>query len=246
MKASSWPHFDLLYVHEGAVEMQVAGVGRVSLHVGEGILLFPGTNFAPFGDSSQAKASVQHFLLGSEEVLPPPFDMLAGRSRAAIVRRGVVNEQLDADIVRAMALAVCESTPMLQLMREALLTLILGEFLNATLPDPKKAGSMGAIIEWMRGQTLAELTVERIAQSVGITSSGLRRRFLRDLGMTPQQYLVGQRINEAARMLRETSMPIKEVGFRVGYGSAVSFNSAFRKARDETPGSYRRSHRTAG
>ena len=246
MRSSTWPHFDLLYVHEGHLEMQVEGIGRIRLGAGEGILLFPHTHFSPYGKTSQAKASVQHFSLGDSGVLPPPFDLLAGRSRAAIVRQGSTNKQLEADINRSMSLALAEHSPMLQLMREALLTLILGEFLQTTLPDPKSGKNSESLTRWAEGQSLANLNVEKLAHKAGVTTSGLRRRFLNDLKITPQQYLLNLRINEAARLLRETAFPIKEIAARVGYSSAVSFHNAFKNRRSESPGSYRKNHRTLG
>ncbi|MEJ6778804.1 MAG: helix-turn-helix transcriptional regulator [Akkermansiaceae bacterium] len=246
MRASSWPHFDLLYVHEGHLEIQVEGMGRVSLGPGEGILLFPNTPFSPYGKTSRAKASVQHFSLGDSGVLPPPFDLLAGRSRAAIVRQGLPNKQLEADINRSMSLALAEDSPVLQLMREAVLTLILAELLQTTLPDPKAGKNTEPLIRWAEGQSLANLNVEKLAEKAGITTSGLRRRFLMNLKITPQQYLFNLRMNEAARLLRETAFPIKEIASRVGYGSAVSFHNAFQKTRGEAPGSYRKTNRTVG
>jgi len=246
MRASNWPHFDLLYIHEGYLEMQVEGMGRIRLGAGEAILLFPHTNFSPYGKTSQAKASVQHFSLGDGDDLPPPFDMLVGRSRAAIVRQGPPNKQLEADINRSMSLALAEPSPMLQLMRQSLLTLILGEFLQTTLPNPKSGKNSQTLITWAEGQSLADLNVEKLANTAGITTSGLRRRFLNDLNITPQQYLLNLRINEAARLLRETVFPIKEIASRVGYSSAVSFHNAFKNMRSESPGNYRKNHRTEG
>ena len=64
LKRNRWPHFDLLFIHEGSLSMEVATLGHVTLRAGEGILLFPETWFAPHGTRSHARASVQHFLLG--------------------------------------------------------------------------------------------------------------------------------------------------------------------------------------
>ncbi|MGB0774601.1 MAG: helix-turn-helix domain-containing protein [Akkermansiaceae bacterium] len=246
MKASVWPHFDLLYLHDGSLEMEVEGRGLLSLAAGEGVLLFPNTPFRPYGKSSRVKASVQHFSLDDATNLPAPFDVLIGHSMGSVVRQGPRNDRLESDITRSMELATAAPTPMLPLMREALLTLILGEFLQTTLPDPAQNKHTDALTAWAEGQSMAKLSVETLADRAGITPSGLRRRFLTDIKITPQQYLVNLRINEAARLLRETSMPIKEIAQRVGYGSAVAFHNAFRKARQETPGSYRKNHRTVG
>lgn len=246
MKPSVWPHFDLLYIHSGRMEMRIEGKGRVSLGAGEGILLFPHTPFSPYGQQQQAKASVQHFSLENDTALPPPFDVLSGRSKAAIVRQGPRNCQLEADVERAMALAVAEPSPMLPLMREALLTLILGEFLTKPLPDPSADRRVASLMKWAEAQDLRNLSVVALAQKVNLSTSGLRRRFLNETRLTPNQFLLNLKVNEACRLLRETALPIKEIALRTGYSSAVAFHAAFRKARGETPSGYRKGHRTSG
>ena len=70
LKRIRWPHFDLLFIHEGRLSMDVATLGEVALHAGDGILLFPETWFAPHENRSRARASVQHFSLTSGDTLP--------------------------------------------------------------------------------------------------------------------------------------------------------------------------------
>lgn len=226
--------------------MRIEGRGRVSLGQGEGVLLFPHTSFAPFGQQHQAKASVQHFSLDEEAELPPPFDVLAGRSDAAILRQGPRNLQLEADIERAMALAVAEPSPMLLLMREALLTLILGEFLTTPLPDPSSDRRVATLMKWAEAQSIESLSVNRLAEKVNLSPSGLRRRFINEVKLTPNQFLLNLKMNESSRLLRETALPVKEIARRVGYGSSVAFHAAFRRVKGETPSSYRKGHRTIG
>ncbi|MFC4992232.1 helix-turn-helix transcriptional regulator [Rubritalea tangerina] len=243
MHPAVWPHFDLLFIHEGRLDLMITGKGRVSLGAGEGVLLFPQTAFSPFGRKSEARASVQHFSLGDGQGLPEPFTILAGKTHASIVRKGPRNPQLEADIERALALAVAEPTPMTQLMRESLLTLILGEFLRATVPNPARETSTSGIVKWAETQSLDTLSVEVLAAKSGLTPSGLRRRFLKDLKVTPQSYLLRLRLNEAARLLRETTLPLKEIATRLGYSSNVAFHNAFKKSRQQTPREYRMGHR---
>lgn len=246
MKPAVWPHFDLLFIHEGRLDLMISGKGRVSLGAGEGVLLFPQTSFSPFGRQSKARASVQHFSLGDGADLPAPFDVLAGKTHAAILRKGARNSQLEADVERALALAVSESSPVLQLMREALLTLILGEFLRTTLPNPATDRTTTGLVKWAESQPLDSLNVGALAEKSGITASGLRRRFLKDLQITPQRYLLQLRLNEAARLLRETTLPIKEIASRLGYSSNVAFHNAFKNSRKQTPRQYRLGNRPKG
>lgn len=246
MQPSVWPHFDLLFVHSGHLDMRVAGRGRVRLGKGEGVLLFPNTPFAPYDRQSQAQASVQHFSLDDQGDLPAPYDILAGRSQGAILRQGPMNQQLEDDIRRAMSLAVAEPSPMLRLMREALLTLILGEFLSTPLADPASDQSLTTLMKWAEAQDLRQMNVVALAEKMGLSTSALRRRFLKETHLGPNQFLLNLRMNEAARMLRESALPVKEIAMRTGYGSSVAFHAAFRKNKGETPRDYRQNHRAVG
>lgn len=246
LSPSVWPHFDLLFVHEGRLDLMITGKGRVSLAAGEGVLLFPQTSFAPYGRQSTARASVQHFSLGDGTDLPALFNVLTGKTHAAILRKGVRNPQLEADVKRALELAISEPSPMLQLMREALLTLVLGEFLSSSLPNPAIDRTTSGLVKWAESQPLDTLSVELLANKSGVTTSGLRRRFIKDLQITPQRYLLRLRLNEAARLLRETTLPIKEIACRLGYSSNVAFHNAFKQSRKQTPRQYRLGNRPIG
>lgn len=246
MKPSEWSHFDLLFVHSGRLEMRIEEKGRVSLGKGDGVLLFPNTPFSPCDQKFKARASVQHFSLENEAKLPPPFNQLAGRSKAAIIRQGPQNKQLEADIDRAMKLAVAEDSPMLQLMREALLTLILGEFLTKPLPDPSADRRVATLMKWAEHQDPSQLCVSALARKVNLSTSGLRRRFLEETHLSPNKFLLNLRMNEASRLLRETALPVKEIALRTGYGSSVAFHAAFRKAKGKTPTGFRKNFRVTG
>lgn len=246
MQRSVWSHFDLLFVHSGRLDMRIEGKGHVSLGKGEAVLLFPNTPFSLSKQKFQAHASVQHFSLEDEAHLPAPFNQLVGRSKAVIVRQGPRNKQLEADVARAMQLAVAESSPMLQLMREALLTLILGEFLTKPLPDPSVDKRVDTLMKWAAHQDLRELSVQSLAEKINLSTSGLRRRFLAETNLSPSKFLLNLRISEASRLLRETALPVKEIAMRTGYGSSVAFHAAFRTAKAETPTSYRKNHRAVG
>jgi len=245
LRRTAWPHFDLLFVHEGRLVVRPEPGESVELVTGEGILLFPDTPFASGDSKAVARASVQHFDLAGGQALPGAFGRLLDRRGGFVVRRGPRDEHLEGDIERAIRMASEEAGPERQLMREALLVLILGRFLGADVAAPAGGGGLDGLLEWLRGVAPGELGSGMLAERLGVSMSTLRRKFRERLGISPAQYLTRLRMNEAKRLLGETLMPIKEIAARCGYGSAIAFHRAFREAADTTPRRFRVGNRVA-
>jgi len=56
------------------------------------------------------------------------------------------------------------------------------------------------------------------------------------MGETAIGYVTSWRMDLAARLVREQSLPLSRVAERVGYRSEAAFNRAFRRAHGVTPG----------
>jgi AraC-like DNA-binding protein len=81
-------------------------------------------------------------------------------------------------------------------------------------------------------------TVASLADAVGMSRSGLARRFGELVGVAPMTYLADWRISLAADMLREPGQTIGSVAERVGYGSAFALSTAFKRMRGVSPRTY--------
>ena len=99
-------------------------------------------------------------------------------------------------------------------------------------------------IEKIETEFDADLTVNELANSVYITPQYLSRLFIRFLGCSTHEYLLGHRINEAKRYLLATpKMEIQEIARQVGFGSASHFIAMFKKKTGVTPVSFRAGRR---
>ncbi|REE99830.1 AraC family transcriptional regulator [Thermomonospora umbrina] len=88
-------------------------------------------------------------------------------------------------------------------------------------------------------------TLESLAREAGMSRSSFAATFRRLVGEAPARHLAARRMQEAARLLTETAVPLGGVAERVGYASAVGFHLAFRRHHGVTPGEYRRARATA-
>ena len=96
-------------------------------------------------------------------------------------------------------------------------------------------------------QRLAEpLDVTAMARHAAVSPRTFARRFREETGTTPLQWLLSRRVLEARRLLEETDLPVDEIAWRAGFGTAASLRDHFRRATATTPTSYRRAFRLGG
>jgi LacI family transcriptional regulator len=87
------------------------------------------------------------------------------------------------------------------------------------------------------------LTVEQIPDFLPATYWTINRRFQAAFGRTLHEQIIATRLDEAARLLRTTRLPVIEVCERVGFGNVKHFSTVFRRRVGQSPASYRRAHR---
>ena len=73
----------------------------------------------------------------------------------------------------------------------------------------------------------------------------LGRRFRGTLGLSPSEWLLGERIRLAQRILETTGVPLEVVAARAGFGSAATMRSVFARRLRTSPRAYRRTFRAA-
>jgi transcriptional regulator GlxA family with amidase domain len=88
----------------------------------------------------------------------------------------------------------------------------------------------------------AGATIEQILGSVHISRQSLERYFIQRLGRTPRQELDRIRIVQAQKLLISTSLPVKRIGFMVGFRNKSNFSAYFRRQTGRTPTAYRQSY----
>jgi AraC-like DNA-binding protein len=86
------------------------------------------------------------------------------------------------------------------------------------------------------------LTLSKMAAIAGMAPNYFHRWFKRVLGVTPFEYILGERLNQARHLLASTRLTIKETADAVGYSDALYFSRIFSKQLQVTPTAYRKMH----
>ncbi|MES4906714.1 MULTISPECIES: helix-turn-helix domain-containing protein [unclassified Streptomyces] len=111
----------------------------------------------------------------------------------------------------------------------------------AVQPAPARADeSLAPLLEWATSRLDTQLTLGRLAERAGLSSRTLARRFTEQLGTSPGQWVLGQRLDAARALLEQTDLPVEAIATRVGLASAVNLRRRFRTHLGTTPGAYRR------
>jgi AraC-like DNA-binding protein len=95
--------------------------------------------------------------------------------------------------------------------------------ISAAMADPQ----VGKAIALIEDNLARPWTVEALAREVCMSRSRLAARFKEQVGVGPMRYLSHRRMEEASRLIRTHSIPMKTVASAVGFSSAATLSRAF-------------------
>src|SRR5690606_29913995 len=135
-----------------------------------------------------------------------------------------------------------------------LVDLLLIEALRSTSRRDAPAGLLRGLADArlapalrpMHDQLARPWTVAQMAGIAALSRAAFFDRFSRTVGVPPMEYLQAWRMAVARDLLRNESVGIAEAAERVGYGSASTFSTAFRRHVGCSPGRYVREALAAG
>lgn len=110
-----------------------------------------------------------------------------------------------------------------------------------------KAGKSEAAEEYIKNATeyienncFHHLTVQGVAQQVGIERSYLYRIFKEKMGCSISTYILNRKIDKAKTLLAETNMQVTEIACSLNFDSVSHFSMAFKKITAASPMAYRK------
>lgn len=95
------------------------------------------------------------------------------------------------------------------------------------------------IKDYIAANYMKDISVQEMANMVGMNADAFSRFFRHRTGRTPNRYLIDYRLGIAARMLLNTKYSVSEVGFACGFNTICHFNRLFRESKGCTPSEFR-------
>lgn len=232
-----WPYYDLLLVHEG--ELSVAfDDAVVTLKNGDSLLISPGNRFSVstlVGDSS---VSVHYF--NGDEYAAYPF---------AFITCPKLNAKLVEDLVE-LSLAHSDLSPaahklfIAPMIQSAVSLILMGELHFSMLLD--REDRVEKVMAEIHSHPDITLSVAGLCSLAGVSESHLRTLFKKQTGIPLGQYLKRTVMQQAARQLTSTSLPIKQISADCGYSDTSQFYRAFSRHFHQTPLSFREKYSLTG
>ncbi len=89
--------------------------------------------------------------------------------------------------------------------------------------------------DYILAHVCEDLTLDRIAQAVGIGASSIQRHFKESFGINVSDFIRRERLETARAALERDGIPIAQAAYLAGYRNPSSFTTAFKKAYGVTP-----------
>ncbi|MBT9330026.1 GlxA family transcriptional regulator [Paracidobacterium acidisoli] len=96
---------------------------------------------------------------------------------------------------------------------------------------------------WMRGHLRDNLTIDRLAERMSMSSRHFTRVCLRETRMNPGQFVERMRVEAAQQLIGSSALGLKQIAGECGFGSADSMRRSFVRVLGVTAGDYLRRFR---
>jgi AraC family transcriptional regulator len=110
-----------------------------------------------------------------------------------------------------------------------------------TRPRTQEPKYLSRVERLCKSQLDKPIGVADMARAAGMSRYHFTRRFQQARGVSPGQYLLGLRLEQAVRLVARGDLSVREVALRCGYADANYFCKAFRKRFGVSPGAFRSS-----
>lgn len=100
-------------------------------------------------------------------------------------------------------------------------------------------GYLSQAVSYIEANYAQNLQVSQIADFLGLNRSYFCRLFSRQMGMSPQDYIVSFRLEQAERLLLCTKLSQKEIARQIGYPDVYAFSRMFKRRYKVSPGQFR-------
>lgn len=106
-------------------------------------------------------------------------------------------------------------------------------------PVPQSNETIETIIDYIDENLSQPLSLSLFAEIAHMNPFYFSTYFKKYTTMSPSQYVLRSRVNQAKKLLAETDRTILDIACYCGFNSTANFNKAFKKATGKTPSEYR-------
>lgn len=232
--------YQLLYITEGEGVFNSAHAKDVPLKAGDLFLLFPGEwhTYYPTG-----KHGWKSYWIGFKG------KNVDDRVKAGFlsVEKPIYHVGFSADIIRLYEEAykrAQEEAPYLQQILAGIVNHLVGlmyalERSMELSKDHTRVDMINLARLRIRESLEVDLTIQQIAEDLGVSYSNFRKLFKEFTGISPALYQQDLRLQRAKELLATTTLSIKEIAYRLRFESPDYFSSKFKIKTGKKPSEFR-------
>jgi AraC family transcriptional regulator len=100
-------------------------------------------------------------------------------------------------------------------------------------------GRLRKVVSYVMEHLETDLPLQKLAEVAGLSRYYFCREFKKSMGLTPQRYIIRQRIERAKALLEHGSLSITEISQQLCFSTPSHFTATFRRLIGVTPRSFR-------
>ena len=232
--------YQLLYITEGEGVFNSAHAKDVPLKAGDLFLLFPGEGHTYYPTGKHGWKSYWIGFKGKN---------VDDRVKAGFlsVDKPIYHVGFSADIIRLYEEAykrAQEEAPYLQQILAGIVNHLVGlmyalERSMELSKDHTRVDMINLARLRIRESLEVDLTIQQIAEDLGVSYSNFRKLFKEFTGISPALYQQDLRLQRAKELLATTTLSIKEIAYRLRFESPDYFSSKFKIKTGKKPSEFR-------
>ena len=108
------------------------------------------------------------------------------------------------------------------------------------LHNQKEDTSIEKTIRYIRSHVGKKITLEELSGIANLSTYYFSHRFKEETGLSPIDYVINTRLDQAKILLARTAMTVEEIAYEVGYQSSNSLINLFNQKLGFSPKEYRK------
>ncbi len=244
-----WKWFDLIVVNNGRIKIFLQKKEEIEIETNQAVLIFPQTRFRGHSIVETTRVSVHHFNIElRKQFLPDSLKHLCNKNKGWEIFTSIT-DNISTELDRIIKLEFNSSDQKDRDIMDILMSLVLCELYKTKKSAEKSRihdNSFQEFTDWLKNNLNQNISLDQMAEYNKLSTSYFRTVFKNKTGITAGQFYFNLRMQEGARLLRETLLPIKLIAKKVGYNDISHFYRAFKKTYKTPPLIYRKQNIVKG
>lgn len=123
-------------------------------------------------------------------------------------------------------------------LKELLVRIMQTQNLMSTQAESNNHNPLAYVIGYIKANLNEKISINSLSDKACMSKATFYRLFKRELGISPNDYILAEKMNRAKQLLAKPGAKISAISYELGFSDSNYFIRAFKKLVGTTPGSY--------